>query len=410
LSAAWLTESTLIQSTLTNTRPDSRLINMTDLLDVPRGLNGVAVADTTIGDVRGEQGFFHYRQYSAVDLAEHRTFEDVWALVLDGTLPDTDNFATEVRALRAISPAVTEVLPAIVRAVADPSDQLRAAFAVQAGSLNLETVIGRSPDRLRLDTLQLSATVPTLAAALHRIRHGQVPVPPRDDLGHGANYLWMLHGVEPSAVAANAVEAYLILTIDHGFNNSTFTARTVTSSGSDVGACMLAAFGALSGPRHGGAISTTIEVLDAIEAAGGTADATTQWVHDQLDAGERIMGFGHAVYRTIDPRSTHLKGIAQNFDSPRAQLAVAAEPVIVAELNRERPGRPLLANVEFYAGVVLEAAGVPRDLFLATFVMSRTVGWGAHIIEQAADTKLIRPSAHYIGPEPPANVPPRSRR
>jgi citrate synthase len=382
-------------------------ISTPDLIDVPRGLNGVAVADTTIGDVRGEQGFFHYRQYSAIDLAQHRTFEDVWALVIDGELPTDNTFSSEVRALRALSPAVAEVLPAIVRAVPDPSDQLRAALAVQAGALNLDTVIGRSAKRLRQDALQLAATMPTLAAALHRLRSGHLPVAPRTDLDHGANYLWMLHGTEPTTAQAHAVETYLILTIDHGFNNSTFTARTVTSSGADVGACMLAAFGALSGPRHGGAISTTIEVLDGIEAAGGTAEAATLWVRDQLDRGQRIMGFGHAVYRTTDPRSTHLKSIAEQFDSERAQLAVATEPVIAAELNRDRPGRPLLANVEFYAGVVLEAAGVPRDLFLATFSMSRIVGWGAHVIEQSADTKLIRPAAHYVGPEPPAEVPVR---
>jgi citrate synthase len=378
------------------------------LIDVPRGLNGVAVADTTIGDVRGEEGFYHYRQYSAIDLAHHRSFEDVWALMIDGQLPTDNTFANEVRPLRALSPAVAEVLPAIVRAVADPSDQLRAALAVQAGALNLDTVIGRPADQLRQDTLHLAATMPTLAAALHRLRSGHLPIGPRADLAHGANYLWMLHGTEPTDTQAHAVETYLILTIDHGFNNSTFTARTVTSSGADVGACMLAAFGALSGPRHGGAISTTIEVLDGIEAAGGTADAATRWVRDQLDRGERIMGFGHAVYRTTDPRSAHLKSIAEKFDSARAKLAVAAESVIAAELNRDRPGRPLLANVEFYAGVVLEAANVPRDLFLATFSMSRIVGWGAHVIEQSADTKLIRPAAHYVGPEPPAPVPPRA--
>jgi citrate synthase len=383
---------------------------VTSLVDVPRGLNGVAVADTTIGDVRGEEGFFHYRQYSAVELAKHRTFEDVWALIIDGALPTDDAFSREVRVIRSLSASVAAALPAIVAAVPDPSDQLRAAVAVQAGSMHLGTVIGRAPEQLRRDALQLAATTPTLTAALHRLRHDQQPIEPRADLGHGANYLWMLHGTEPTTTEAHAVETYLMLTIDHGFNNSTFVARTVASSGADMGACVLAGFGGLSGPRHGGAIADTIEVLDAVEAAGGSAEATAAWVDAQLAAGERIMGFGHAVYRTTDPRSAHLKTVAERFDSSRARLAVAAEPVIAAQLAKGRTGRPLLANVEFYAGVVLEAAGVPRELFFATFVMSRTVGWGAHVIEQAADTKLIRPSAHYLGPEPPVEVPVRAAR
>lgn len=369
---------------------------MTQLLDVPRGLNGVSVTDTTVGDVRGEAGYYHYRQYSAVELARTQTFEDVWALMIDGSLPTDDRFRAEVRAMRMPKPAVLATLPAIVAAVPEADDQLRAALALHAGSWRLPSNIGRPSDDLRRDTMAMTAAVPTLAAALERTRRGLPFVPARDDLGHGANYLWMIHGAAPSAEHAQAVENYLVLALDHGFNNSTFTARTVTSSGADVGAAMLAAFGALSGPRHGGAISRSLDVLDE---ASDLADIE-RLVRQRLAAGERIMGFGHPVYRARDPRNERLREVALGLDAPRVALAVAAEPLIEDEVNRGRSDRRLTANIEYYAGVVLEAAGVPRDLFLATFAVARTAGWSAHILEQAGDSKIIRPSARYCGTLP----------
>jgi citrate synthase len=193
-----------------------------------------------------------------------------------------------------------------------------------------------------------------------------------------------------------ALEQYLISTIDHGFNSSTFTARVVASTGADTGACVVAAMGALSGPRHGGAPSRALDMLDAI----GTAAAAPTWVRAELEAGRRIPGFGHAVYRTTDPRSVLLSEVANRMGGPRVELATEVEAVVEAELARRHPERRLVTNVEYWASVVLDAAGVPRQLFTSTFAVARVIGWTAHILEQAADAKIIRPSAHYVGPDP----------
>jgi citrate synthase len=248
---------------------------------------------------------------------------------------------------------------------------------------------------------------PTLLCALHRLRHDQAPVEPRADLGYAANYLWMLTGEEPSAAHAGAVERYLISTIDHGFNASTFTARVVASTGADVGACVVAAIGALSGPLHGGAPSRALALLEAI----GSPDRIDDVVRPMIVGGDKIMGFGHAVYKTDDPRSVMLRGVAERLgttDEARAfvDFAVQVEARVIALLDELKPGRELRTNVEFYAGVVMELCGVPRTMFTPTFASSRVIGWCANILEQAADNKIIRPSARYVGTPPPQRVMP----
>ena len=230
---------------------------------------------------------------------------------------------------------------------------------------------------------------------------GEPFVAPRDDLDGAANYLWMIEGTVPDAGRARAVEQYLILAIDHGFNASTFTARVVTSTGADVGAAIVAALGALSGPLHGGAPSRALDTLDAI----GTPEHTEEWVRRAVDGGERIMGFGHAVYKTADPRSVMLRDIARSLGGPRVDFAVQVEETVERVLAELKPGRELHTNVEFYAGVVMEQCGIPRALFTSTFAISRVVGWCAHVIEQTTETGIIRPSARYVGPEPPVPVP-----
>jgi citrate synthase len=250
---------------------------------------------------------------------------------------------------------------------------------------------------LRANALRLCAAVPTLVASLYRLGQGQQPVEPRPDLGHAANYLWMLSGAEPEPRHARAVEQYMSSTIDHGFNASTFTARVVTSTGADLGAAIVAAIGSLSGPLHGGAPSRALDTLDAI----GTPDRTEQWVREAVASGQRIMGFGHAVYRTYDPRSALLRRIAREFGGPRVEFAEQVEATVMRVLAELKPGRELHTNVEFYAGVVMELCGLPRELFTPTFAASRTVGWCAHVLEQAADNRIIRPSARYVGPPAP---------
>lgn len=375
-------------------------------VDVPRGLAGVVVTDTQVGDVRGLEGFYHYRQYSAVELAQSRAFEDVWHLLVHGELPDGERgaaFAAETAALRRLPDEVSAALPAIAAAGgrSGPLAGLRTALSLLGAAQDFRPVYDIDADRRRADTVVAAAAVPTVLAALHRLGKGLEPVPPREDLPYAANYLYMLTGSEPDPQQARAIEQYLISTIDHGFNASTFTARVITSTGADVAACLVGAVGALSGPLHGGAPSRALDTLDAI----GTVDRIDPWIRERVLAGDRIMGFGHPVYRTEDPRSRMLRGIAQQFGGPLVDFAVEVERRVEAILAELKPGRELHTNVEFYAGVVMELCGLPREMFTPTFAAARVVGWSANILEQAQDPKIIRPAARYVGPGAPVEVP-----
>ncbi|MFJ4953620.1 citrate synthase [Streptomyces sp. NPDC088760] len=377
----------------------------TPLVDAPRGLAGVVVAETEIGDVRGREGFYHYRQYSAVDLARTRSFEEVWHLLIHGTLPDARRgaaFAAETAALRRLPDGVRTALPAIAGAgrLSGPLAGLRTALSLLGAAQGFRPVYDIDPDQRRADTVAACAAVPTLLTALYRLGRGLDPVQPREDLSYAANYLYMLTGSEPDPRRVRAVEQYLISTIDHGFNASTFTARVIASTGADVTACLTGAVGALSGPLHGGAPSRALDTLDAI----GTPDRIDAWIRARVLAGDRIMGFGHAVYRTEDPRSRMLREIALGFGGPRAEFAVEVERRVEAILAELKPGRELHTNVEFYAGVVMELCGLPREMFTPTFAAARVVGWSANILEQAADPKIIRPAARYVGPAPQVTV------
>jgi citrate synthase len=376
------------------------------LVEAPRGLAGVVVTDTRIGDVRGLEGFYHYRQYSAVDLARTRGFEDVWHLLVHGELPDAERsaaFAAETAALRRLPDEVRAALPAIAAAGgrSGPLAGMRTALSLLGAAKGFRPVYDIDADRRRRDTIEAAAAVPTLLTALHRLGKGLEPVEPREDLTYAANYLYMLTGSVPTERHARAIEQYLISTIDHGFNASTFTARVIASTGADVAACLAGAVAALSGPLHGGAPSRALDTLDAI----GTPDRIDPWVRQRVLAGERIMGFGHAIYRTEDPRSRMLREVAQGFGGPRVDFAVEVERHIEAILAELKPGRELHTNVEYYAGVVMELCGLPREMFTPTFAAGRSVGWSANILEQAEDTKIIRPVARYVGPEAPVPVP-----
>lgn len=384
----------------TRERMDDRLI------DVPPGLAGVAVTETEVGDVRGLEGFYHYRQYSAVELAQHTTFEDVWALMLTGRLPAGDERATfteRVRASRQLPDVVRAQLPAIAEATAatDVLSGLRAALALTAATYDFPPLYDQQPEDRTATAMSVGAVVPTLLAALHRLRDGREPIAERSDLDHAANYYWMLTGTEPDERQWHALNAYLISVIDHGFNASTFTGRVIASTGADLGAAVLGALGALSGPLHGGAPSRALDTLDAI----GSPDRIEGWVTDAVTSGARIMGFGHPVYRTEDPRSAMLKDIARGFGGDRVDFAVAVEEGVLRILDELKPGRVLRTNVEFYAGVVMERCGIPREMFTPTFAVGRVVGWTAHILEQATDPKIIRPSARYVGPAAPQPLP-----
>ena len=385
----------------------------TESVGIPPGLKGVEVTRTEIGDVRGLEGFYHYRQYAAVELAEKRSLEDVWQLLLDGSLPvdraASEEFAASVRANRALPTGVSAELPGTVAASSSADDLvglnplscLRTGLSLVGSAWGLQPIWDLDAAGLRRDLIRVSAVTPTIVAAVHRLSRGLDPIPPDPELPHAANYLYMVTGERPDRELARALEQYLILTVDHGFNSSTFTARVIASTGADVAAAVVGAIGALSGPLHGGAPSRALETIHAI----GSPERAEEYIRGLLSRGQRIMGFGHAVYRTEDPRSAMLSGVAQRIGGGLVDLAVQVEKTVLEVLAETKPERPLYTNVEYYAGVVMDRCGLPEDMFTATFAVSRVIGWCANIAEQARERKLIRPSARYVGPPPPVPVP-----
>lgn len=372
----------------------------------PPGLEGLVVADTEVGGVRGQEGFFHYRDYSAVELAEKRRFEHVWHLFHHGELPTEAQAAAFAHQLveRRTLPAELQAALSTVATLgkgAHPMDALRSALSLAAQTLGTRPWLDQDAAAVREQALTLCAWMPALVAGLRRARRGEPLPPPRDDLSFSAHYLYLLSGQEPSAEHERALERYWTVTLDHGFNASTFTSRVVTSTGADLGGAMVAALGALSGPLHGGAPGLVIDMLREI----GTPERAAQWTRDALAHGERIMGFGHRVYRTGDPRAQLLREVARSLGGPIAELALAVEPTVLEVLQAHRPSRPLNTNVEFYAGVVLHQLGLASEILSSTFAISRSIGWAAHVAEQMAHNRLIRPRAAYVGKPPPTQVP-----
>lgn len=373
--------------------------------EAPAGLAGVSVARTKVSDVLGRKGFYHYRGYNAVDIARRGRVEDAWHLLLHGELPtprQRAEFAAATAAWRALPAGVGDLLPAIAR-LSSPGSlaSLRTAVSAAAQAIGCRPWTDQTDAETTEQAARLSAMMPVLAAQLFRLASGQEPVQPRPDLGYSDNYLYMITGRIPDDRARYALERYLMLTIDHGFNNSTFTARVIASSGADLGAITAGALGALSGPFHGGAPARVFDMLDAI----GTRENAEPWLRHEIESGRVLMGFGHRIYKTIDPRSQLLHEVARELHSERVELAEVVEKTAVELLAELKPGRDLYANVEFYAGVVLEAAGLPREMFTSTFACSRIIGWMANVLEQIADNRIYRPLAHYDGPEAPRELP-----
>lgn len=361
----------------------------------PPGLKGLAVSDTELGAVRGEEGFFHYRQYSAVDLARTRTLEDVWALQINGALPPQAP-AIDPGPRRAIPTEAARVVDAASRRMNDPMAVVRVGLLAVAAVEGRGPLLDRSSEQRRDDAVRLAAVVPTILARHHRRRVGADPLEPDPLLSHAADYLRMITGERPAGAEARAVEQYLITTLDHGFNVSTFASRVVASTGADMAGALVAGLGALSGPLHGGAPSRVMEMISEI----GAPDRAADWVRSRLASGQRIMGFGHAVYQVRDPRGVVLRAAAESLGGDLVERAAGIEEEILAVLADWKPDRPILTNVEYWASVVLELAGLPREMFTPTFAVSRSIGWAAHVLEQAEKGRLLRPSARYTGPEP----------
>ncbi len=360
------------------------------------GLEGVVASQTAISMVDGQNGRLVYQGYVIADLAEEMSFEEVAFLLWEGRLPnraELDALSLELASHRTLTQASTIALDALPTDT-DPMDVLRSIVSVQGVEHRLEK------PSIPL-AIHATASIPTILAMFHRRQMGLEPIKPRADLGHAANHLYMLSGKESSPEIVRALNTYLVLLADHGMNASTFTARVIASTESDLTSSLVGAIGALKGPAHGGAPSAVIEQLELIGAA---PDAET-WMHDARKRKVKFMGFGHRVYRVYDPRAKILKEMCRRMNPAFYELATKVEEIALRILHGEHPERPQSTNVEFYSAGVLQAIGLPREYFTPTFAAARVAGWSAHVLEQAAHNRIIRPQSEYIGPEPRKPVP-----
>ncbi len=359
---------------------------------VAAGLDGIVVAETRLSHVDGAAGELTIRGEPLDRLAGRVGFETVVRMLLEEAFEDLPDEAGLARALAAARGEVFALLdpPGAVTSALPPVETLRALMA-------------RLDDGEGLDAaLRLIAAPAVLTPALLRLRSGARPLPPDPRLGLAADCLRMLSGTPPSDAQSAALDRYLVTVSDHGLNASTFAARVVASTRAGLTSAVLAALGALKGPLHGGAPGPVLDMLDAV----GTPEAAEARLAARLEAGERLMGFGHRIYRVRDPRADALKaGVAALageglVDSDRLRLAEAVERAALTLLGRHRPERRLETNVEFYTALLLEALGFPRDSFTCVFAMGRCAGWIAHAREQQATGRLLRPQSRYVGPLP----------
>ncbi|MGE5125389.1 MAG: citrate synthase [Betaproteobacteria bacterium] len=366
-----------------------------------RGLDGVVAVQTRLSHVDGQNGVLIIGGYELEELAGRVTFEETAHLLWTGRLParaEAQAFSAEIAALRAIPQSAMAVVREAAKRGAPPIDALRMACSMLSLDLGGPSGISGAADLATAKALV--ARLPTIVAAYARTISGREPVAPRSDLSLAANFLYMVSGDEPDAIAARALDTYWVTVSDHGMNASTFTARVIASTRSDMVSAVTGAIGALKGPLHGGAPGPVLDMLTAI----GTADQAEGWVRRELAAGRRIMGFGHRVYKVRDPRAEVLGRVALEMagavlhDRKLFDLAREVEAVVLRVLDEQKPGRNLKTNVEFYTALVLQSLGLPPAMFVALFACGRCAGWCAHVIEQHAEDHLIRPQSAYVGP------------
>jgi citrate synthase len=348
------------------------------------GLEGVIAGETSLSKVDGANGRLIYRGYRIGDLVEHGTYPAVANLLWTGDWDPKARLATA-----PVPDAVLTTLRALP-GDAKPMDALRTAVSAWGATQPLPW-----PPTVE-QARALTAFSPSALAAFVRIREGKDPIEPDPSLDLAEGFLYQLKGEKPDAATARALDAYFIVGAEHGFNASTFTARVITSTMSDVASAVAGAIGTMKGPLHGGAPS---EVVDQL-AKMGSVEHAEEWLRGALDRGERLMGFGHRVYRAYDPRAAALRKVAEGMEHKPdwLQLAIQVEDMALRLLAERHPDRALKTNVEFYAAPVLQGVGLTPDLFPATFSLARHAGWTAHVLEQAGANRLIRPDVRYVGP------------
>jgi len=352
------------------------------------GLEGVVATTTRLSHVDGERGELVIAGYPVDQLAAHATFEETTWLLWHGHLPaaaQLETFRAALAGARRIPDATLALLRECARRRMPAMDALR----VAAGTLSLESD----------EATGIVARMPAIVASYSSLRKGREPIPPRADLGHAANFLYMLNGEVPDAERVRALETYLNTVIDHGLNASTFTARVITSTGSDLVSAIVGALGALKGPLHGGAPGPALDMVFEI----GEAARAEAVLRAKIERGDKLMGFGHRVYKVRDPRADVLAVAAERLFTRGGDMAVytlarAVESVALRLLEEYKPGRRLQTNVEFYTALLLHGLGLDVELFTPTFAISRVSGWIAHAFEQREGNRIIRPQSEYVGP------------
>lgn len=364
----------------------------TDANVAKAGLEGIVAAQSSISDVNGEEGKLIYAGYDIHDLAQHATFEEVIYLLWNGKLPT----ASELGALKsqlnneAGLPAEIIRLIRLLPKTANPMDMLRT--VVSALGLYDPDGPDNSLEANLRKAVRLTAKFPIIVTTFQRVRNGQEPVQPREGLSLAANFLYTLNGEQPDKIATRTMDVAFVLHADHELNASTFAARVTAATLSDMYSAIVSAIGTLKGPLHGGANEGVIKNLLEI----GSVEGVEQWVKDALAKKKKIMGFGHRVYRTVDPRATHLAEMSRQFgertgETKWYEMSTKMEEVVKREKH-------LNANVDFYSASTYYALGIPTDLFTPIFACSRISGWTAHVLEQFRTNRLIRPRAEYVGP------------
>ncbi len=370
---------------------------------ISKGLKGVMAADSSVCLVDGQKGVLLYRGYSIDDLAEHGSFEEVTYLLFKGelpTAPQLDAFDDPLSSDAALTPQVRDFLKSLPSSV-PPMTALRSAVSV-AGCYD-PAAEDISPDGAYRTCIRLTAKVATMVAAIHRLRDGRPLIEPIPRKSFAWNFTHMMKGSEPTPDEVRAMDLILILHAEHGFNASTFAARVIVATLTDVYSAVTGAVGALKGKLHGGANTAVLETLQEI----GELKNVGPYVERTRAAKGKFMGFGHAVYQVEDPRAKHLKRLSERLGKEQGEtrwydMSVEMERLVTAAIGKN-------CNVDFYSASVQHYLGIPKEMFTCIFAASRIAGWCAHVLEQLADNKIIRPSAHYVGPEPRPYVPAEQR-
>jgi 2-methylcitrate synthase len=364
------------------------------------GLRNVVAGETAVSTIDGERGILSYRGIDIHELARHSSFEEVVYLLHRGSLPNRENlqaFRAQLARERTIPDALLSVIRALPRS-AHPMTTLRTAVSA-LGGLDPDAADDSLPATSR-KAIRLIAQMATVVAAIDRVRNGRAPVAPDAQLSHAANFLYLLSGERPSDAAARAMDVALVLHADHEFNASTFAARVGASTLADIHGAITAALATLKGPLHGGANEAVMQSLEEI----GRPERAAEWLRETLAARRKVMGFGHAVYRTEDPRARHLRELSRRLGEDTRQRKWYDITAALEEAVRGGP-KPLNPNVDLYSASLYRALGLPTDLFTPVFAVSRVAGWTAHVLEQLSNNKLIRPDSEYVGPRDVPYVP-----